>query len=656
MHKKKYIKGNLRKGDFQRAVVTDTAPYEMPLIVSNDGFYKNISEGTSAPVSRQELAGSGLTAIARKDYTIPYRYNIKKDGSSFRQLSLIHPSLQCRVIDFYQKYHSLICFYASRGKFSIRHPAKVGSTFSFSTNISDKNQFKNDVVDLTQIEFFIRNPASFFAYEGYDRIYKYFSSDEFFRNEKKFPKLALMDVSKCFSSIYTHTLPWAIKGCDFTKLNLHAASFGDDFDNLMQKMNYNETNGICIGPELSRIFAEIILQAVDVDIDAKAVSHDLHLGTDYHCRRYVDDYIVFAKNEETLDKIKGIVELGLKAYNLHLNEAKYLKYDRPFITPKSYIIHSAKAVIGDFLEERLTSKFNSFVVPKKIFRSRSFEKSFLNALKSICAEQKVGYDAVSDYVISSVAKRIIQLTSDYDLIKKADRPEEDLYQAAFQILFDTLLFLYSVNPTVSSSYQVGRALIVLIRFVREKMPDSYPSIAGHVHSLISQFIRQCVNIETATFQSKVPVEILNILLASRELGSPYLLEEEWLLNNVFDIEKMEYFSIVSCLYYVRGDSRYNQLRTDVEAAILKQLDSCKGVLKRAHDAHLCLDIITCPYVSLPTKLQLYRDLRMVLKLPIKNDVTLATYLTDIAAQPWFVQWQTVDVLNMLKKKELSAVY
>jgi hypothetical protein len=76
-------------------------------------------------------------------------------------LSLLHPASQLHVIKFYQKYHSLICFYASRGRFSIRHPAKVGSTFSFATSISNKNRFKNDSVDLTQIELLVKNPAFF---------------------------------------------------------------------------------------------------------------------------------------------------------------------------------------------------------------------------------------------------------------------------------------------------------------------------------------------------------------------------------------------------------------------------------------------------------------------------------------------------------------
>ena len=34
----------------------------------------------------------------------------------------------------------------------------------------------------------------------------------------------------------------------------------------MQNLNYGETNGIVIGPEFSRIFAELILQEIDKSV------------------------------------------------------------------------------------------------------------------------------------------------------------------------------------------------------------------------------------------------------------------------------------------------------------------------------------------------------------------------------------------------------
>lgn len=42
MPKKSKIKGNLRPSDKWRVLVTDTAPFEVPIVFSNDGLYKNV--------------------------------------------------------------------------------------------------------------------------------------------------------------------------------------------------------------------------------------------------------------------------------------------------------------------------------------------------------------------------------------------------------------------------------------------------------------------------------------------------------------------------------------------------------------------------------------------------------------------------------------
>jgi len=113
------------------------------------------------------------------------------------------------------------------------------------------------------------NLRSFFSYKDYGNIHKFYESPVFHQCEKRFDKLLKLDVSKCFDSIYTHSIAWAIHDKEVVKEALGASktSFAGKFDSLMQNMNYGETNGILIGPEFSRVFAEMILQAVDRSIE-----------------------------------------------------------------------------------------------------------------------------------------------------------------------------------------------------------------------------------------------------------------------------------------------------------------------------------------------------------------------------------------------------
>ena len=87
------------------------------------------------------------------------------------------------------------------------------------------------------------------------------------------------------------------------KDSINADTFEKNFDQLMQHTNYNETNGIVVGPEISRIFAEIILQAVDLAILRQLKDKGYTLGRDYEIRRYVDDSYVYTNSRKVLDDI-----------------------------------------------------------------------------------------------------------------------------------------------------------------------------------------------------------------------------------------------------------------------------------------------------------------------------------------------------------------
>lgn len=83
----------------------------------------------------------------------------------------------------------------------------------------------------------------------------------------------------------------------------------------MQHANYKETNGIIVGPEISRIFAEIILQAVDLAILRQLKElYGYSLGRDYEIRRYVDDSYVYANSQEVLEHIITVYQEQLAFY------------------------------------------------------------------------------------------------------------------------------------------------------------------------------------------------------------------------------------------------------------------------------------------------------------------------------------------------------
>jgi hypothetical protein len=77
------------------------------------------------------------------------------------------------------------------------------------------------------------------------------------------------------------------------------STFAQAFDSLMQRANQNETHGIVIGPEISRIFAELLFQSVDQRAILRLRDNHFELGADYAIRRYVDDVYIFARTTDT---------------------------------------------------------------------------------------------------------------------------------------------------------------------------------------------------------------------------------------------------------------------------------------------------------------------------------------------------------------------
>jgi hypothetical protein len=77
---------------------------------------------------------------------------------------------------------------------------------------------------------------------------------------------AVTDVSRCYPSIYTHSVPWAVNGHAVAKADRRVASaavFGNRLDFVLRQAQDAQTIGIAVGPDTSRLVGEIILSAVD---------------------------------------------------------------------------------------------------------------------------------------------------------------------------------------------------------------------------------------------------------------------------------------------------------------------------------------------------------------------------------------------------------
>lgn len=343
----------IKKHDKNRFLLTETLPYETPLFYSNIGFYKLLKNEINKDIE-DILIGN------QKDVYIPYSFNIKKGDNGLRTISIPHPASQYRVCELIHNNAELVTYLCSKSSFSIRKPTRVASYYYNSDNLASLNKNYEKLIDddveqqgTIKDEDFkeYRYASSYFSYDGYTLIYKFYNSLKFQSLEKKYSHYLKFDIAKCFNSIYTHSISWAIKGKKYSKENAGSYSFDDEFDRVIRSMNDGETNGIIIGPEFSRIFAEIILQKVDISVEKEMLSLGYINKVDYEVKRYVDDYFVFTKSDHVADLIYDLFISQLEFYKLFINESKTVKDRRPFITNLTMAKLSVSDSLNDFLNQ-----------------------------------------------------------------------------------------------------------------------------------------------------------------------------------------------------------------------------------------------------------------------------------------------------------------
>lgn len=665
----KKIKITLDKKDYLRGLLSDTLPFDTPIIFSNDGFYINSKRYDKNFSGDMEVINKVYQKIIdplketppdiskKKKQSSPYKYKIIKDAYNFRELSLIHPRAQINYCEFYNKFSSVILHNASNSSFSIRRPVKVSSSFYINENDND-GMYKKSNITSTKKELTKKFSSSYYSYYGVNRLYKYFNSLNFYEHEKKFSTMWMLDVSHCFDSIYTHSVSWAIKGKDYIRSHLdYNSQFAQELDTLMQRSNNNETNGIPIGSEFSRIFSELIFQRIDTDIENEIKSkYKWNHNVDYKILRYVDDYILYSHNEEQALAITKIISLKLNNYNLHLNNQKLIKLQRPFCTKKTSIISKIDDLLQKLKDELLIEKND--IIYLNIDKKYNAYKNFINATKSICFENNSSYVEISSYIISSLCKITEKIIRHFNL-EKIESTIDDLIKVKIKdtifIISDLMIFYYSVYPFISSSYIITKAIILTDNYLGLISQDYQNIFRTKITHAAENLYMPNINVKNGTSENE-PIEKLNLILSTTFFGDNYLIGSEAFYEMLHE-NKPDYFTITSCLFYFRNRHCYQKLKGILEKKTKEKLIKEMDLLQDSQQAHLFLDVLSCPFVTIKTRSEIYTAF---LKKYYPQDIRLyADIIKDLKifqSTYWFINWQSHDLLTMIEKKELKVTY
>lgn len=124
------------------------------------------------------------------------------------------------------------------------------------------------------------------------------------------------DISRFYHSIYTHALAWAVHGKATAKKNRSYKLLGNRLDLLSRNGQDGQTIGVPVGPETSRILAELVGVAIDQDLlkEGKIGKNDF--------MRFVDDFALGVTSREEAERLLSLLRRIVHSYELEINEEK----------------------------------------------------------------------------------------------------------------------------------------------------------------------------------------------------------------------------------------------------------------------------------------------------------------------------------------------
>ena len=677
-----------------RFLISDTLPFELPVIFSNRLLCKylrsikftiqflsdsditflwdNKRRNTSSVV--KILCGIGdfqspvntLTFTKRKNNgsdkeyeSIPLRYEINKTVGKQRVLSLVHPLNQLTMMGYFEKYKELICYYCGKSRYSLRYPKKVATwryIKDFSHYLSVLNSDQKSTVEEFDSEY--ESQKSFFRYEKYSNVYKFYESKYYHSLEKKYNHLMRIDVSKCFESIYSHSISWAIFGKEYAKQNRTAKNFASYFDTLMQRCNRSETNGIVIGPEFSRVFSEMLLQQIDLDIE-KAIE-DSNDG-EIHICRYVDDYFVFYNSESVSGKIEQIIKDKLSPYGLFLNDSKRVVIDSPIITSLSIGKHGISHLLDQF-------SISGKQIPK------IEADDYITVVKKITKENVLKYTDIQNYLLSVLERRIATIVVDIkelvesksiDMIVSSDINK--LYYNLLKIVF----FLVSVCPLYNSLLISTRIIVSIIDSINTVADSNLKGVEYIDRTRLFDFIFSEIKafISSHSTDNKFQLENSFLLLIASKLGSKYSFSEAFLKKHIctvfdnyqnksfFELSEF-YFLLMVVRFYIKDNHSYcsigNQLN-DYSLHILQR------DMKKTTSAQILLlvDSLACPYIDKSIKREFLKQCYINgtdNNLSLSDDECDEIIAEIVSNQVSFTNWKNFKLEEELDLKKSQFVY
>lgn len=271
--------------------------------------FQNIIHQVSAQLTGRRLSdflGTYTTPTGQVKPTYPsdfenvnYSFLNNKDGKfAWRPFQLIHPALYVSLVHNMTEEVNWNLIVARFGQFNANPKIKC-----YSIPLKSDNVQSDKATTVTQWWQTIEQQSIELAL--------------------KYEYVLHTDITDCYGSIYTHSVPWAIHTKPFAKQPANRTNYaliGNSIDKHLREMAFGQTNGIPQGSVLMDFIAEMVLGYADLELSTRIPEHI----QDYQIVRYRDDYRIFSNNPQDAELITKILTEILIELGMRLNAQKTL--------------------------------------------------------------------------------------------------------------------------------------------------------------------------------------------------------------------------------------------------------------------------------------------------------------------------------------------
>ena len=393
--------------------------------------------------------------------TVPFKYNILKGNDSLREMSIIQPLAALNIYFFMECYQKdILNFLDKHHCFSIRYHKKSSDLYYKSRSKKAIQYFSLDVRRRIG-KAAVQQTGNFLKIAMFESINSFADSRIWRMSNFEYRYYAQMDYKSCFDSIYSHVYKWIIERNVIDSKDAKNSNLFITIDRILQNINGRQSNGLVVGPEFSRMIAEVMLQQVDTEVKLFLLGQGMEHGRNYRVFRYVDDIFVFADSQENINRIIKAFQIIGNHYLLHLNELKLTTGLTPPL-PKRWLERTRILAdkIDGFFEKISKHEYDKLpdeekhLIKSDYFPVDRIKDEFITLMNDFQDNRRT----IVSFLLSALLNNISKVKDGFRLFanEKANKA---------LLLIDLAFFMYAFSPTFDST----RKLISMISYMNDEI-------------------------------------------------------------------------------------------------------------------------------------------------------------------------------------------